>query len=90
MTATFRLRQDAVEWRRLDGEIVALDLRRSLYLSINRTGVALWEALAQGATNRRLEEILVAEHRIDRQTAARDVDAFLADLREQELLVEAA
>ena len=90
MTATLRLRQDAVEWRRLEGEIVALDLRRALYLSVNRTGVALWEALAQGATSRRLEEILVAEHGVDAQTASRDVAAFLADLHEHGLLAEAA
>jgi len=90
MTAAFRLEEDAVEWRRLEGEIVALDLRRSLYLCINSTGVALWESLAQGATSHRLEEILVAKHGVDAPTAARDVAAFLADLRQQGLLVEAA
>jgi len=90
VTATFRLRQEAVQWRRLEGEIVALDLQRALYLSVNRTGVALWESLARGATRDHLEEILVAEHGLGAQTAASDVDAFLVDLDEQGLLVQAA
>lgn len=90
MAAAFRLDEGAVQWSRLDGEIVALDLRRSLYLSINRTGVVLWESLAQGATPQRLEEILVAEHGVDAPTAVRDVAAFVADLQQQGLLAEAA
>lgn len=90
MTVAFRLRQDAVAWRRLEDEIVALDLRRALYLSLNRTGAALWQSLAGGATTHRLEQILVEEHGADAQTAARDVAAFVAELRQQGLLAEAA
>jgi len=89
MTVPLRLRQDGVAWRRLEGEIVALDLDRSLYLSVNTTGAALWQSLAQGATTQRLEQILIDEYGADPQTAARDVAAFIAALQQQGLLVEA-
>jgi hypothetical protein len=81
-----RLRSDALEWREVEGEIVALDLQGSSYFAVNRAGAALWEALAGGTTREDLVSKLVTEFGIDRDGAARDVDAFLAALAERELL----
>ena len=53
MTEPLRVRADALEWREVDGEIVALDLRRSVYLAINPSGALLWPALVEGASRRR-------------------------------------
>ena len=35
-----------LDWREVEGELVALDLRESRYLAVNRTGQVLWAALA--------------------------------------------
>ena len=40
-----RLRTDAVEWREVEGEIVALDLRDEMYLGVNGSGAVLWPLL---------------------------------------------
>ncbi len=80
MAERLRVRADALEWRELDGEIVALDLRHSLYLAINPSGAALWPALVDGASREQLVERLCAEWGISREAAEPDVDGFLSEL----------
>ena len=88
MPASLRVRADALEWREVEGEIVALDLRRSQYLAINPSGAALWPALLEGASREELVERLCAEAGIDREAAGPDVDAFLAQLADHDLLAD--
>jgi hypothetical protein len=86
MADRLRVRPDALEWREVEGEIIALDLRRSLYLGINRTGTALWPALVEGASRDELVERLGAECEISRETAESEVDDFLSELATHDLL----
>lgn len=83
-----RLVQDAVEWRRVEGEIVALDLRDSMYLSINASGTVLWPLLVDGTDQDTLVDELLDTYDIERPAAERDVDAFLSMLRERDLVTE--
>jgi Ca2+-binding RTX toxin-like protein len=83
MAERLRVRADALEWRTVEGEIVALDLRRSLYLAINPSGAAIWPALVEGASRDELVERLCAECEVNRQTAESDVDGFLSELASQ-------
>ncbi len=50
MNGFLRLRSDALAWREIEGQIVSVDLRGSVYLATNRTGAALWPALVEGTT----------------------------------------
>jgi hypothetical protein len=84
-----RLRSEQVAWREVEGEIVALDVGRSLYLSANRTGALLWPALAAGTTRDELVATLTAAFELDAATAGADVDAFVDALRREELLEQA-
>ena len=86
MSEVIKLNEAAVDWREVDGEIVVLDRRSAVYMAINRTGAALWDALVEGATAPALVERLVGRYGIAAEQAQRDVDAFVAALREQELL----
>ena len=88
MAQRLRVRPNALEWREVDGEIVALDLRRSLYLAINPSGTALWPALLEGASREELIEVLCTECGAPQETAVADVDGFLAELAEHDLLVD--
>ena len=76
-----RLRPEAVAWRNVEGEVVALDLARSEYLTVNATGRVLWDALADGATEQEIVRRIVASFAVDEATAAADVAALLAELR---------
>ena len=75
-----------MEWREVEGEVVAVDLRTSEYLAVNRSGAVIWQALADGATPGELAERLVAAFDVGRAVAARDVDEFLAILDARGLL----
>lgn len=82
----FQLRAEALEWREVEGQIVALDLRASRYFSVNRTGAAVWPALVAGANRDELCRTLTEEFGIVRKIAERDLDSFLTSLSERELL----
>ncbi len=90
MSDSIRLRGEQLEWREVDGEVLILDLSTSTYLAVNRTGAVLWEDLLKGSTHERLVSRLAEQFGIDEDTAVRDLDAFLSDFRERELLVDSA
>ena len=83
---TFKLRDDALHWRQIEDEVVAVDMNTAAYLGANPAGALLWGALAEGATKDELERLLVQQFSIDESQAAADVDAFLAQLDEAGLL----
>ncbi len=84
-----RLRQQGLEWRQVDDEVVALDLDTARYLATNRTGALLWDQLAAGATREALVARLMESWDLDEARAAADVDAFLAMLSDRGLLESA-
>ena len=82
----FRLRAEGLPWRLLEGEVVALDLDRSVYLTANASGALLWKVLARGAKRSELTRMLVETYELEPELADEHVDAFLADAAERELL----
>jgi hypothetical protein len=59
------LRTDDLTWREIDGEIVALEGRRSMYLSANSSGGMLWHMLARGASRDEPAAALATSYGID-------------------------
>jgi hypothetical protein len=86
MSQPIQIRPGVLEWRQVEGEIVALDLRTKTYLAVNRTGAALWPALVSGADREELLTRLEKGFSLSRDQASADLDAFLADLAGQDLL----
>jgi hypothetical protein len=84
---SLRLRTDELDWREVEGEIVALDLHASEYFAINRTGTLLWRTVARGASRVELVELLVREFGLTEAAAASDVDRFVTDLGRRRLVV---
>jgi hypothetical protein len=81
-----RLREDAVPWREVTGEVLALDIGSSSYLSANPAGTLLWKMLATGTTREELIRRLVEKFGIDVPRAGEDVDLFLRELDARDLL----
>ena len=81
-----RLRPGAVEWRAVEGEIVALDVPGSSYLAVNATGAALWPLLESGSTTQELAATLTSRYGISDEQSAHDVADFLQVLRGRGLL----
>jgi Coenzyme PQQ synthesis protein D (PqqD) len=83
-----RLRQTDLQWRSVEGEVVALDLIGSQYLGVTPSGAALWDMLAGGTSRDALIEHLATTYALERTVAAEHTDAFLDQLRAQDLLEE--
>jgi hypothetical protein len=86
MSERIQIRAGVIEWRDVEGEVVALDLRNKTYLAVNRTGAAIWPALVSGADRGELLVLLLENFSASQDEAAADLDAFLAELAEQDLL----
>lgn len=84
--ANFRLRSTDVAWSDIGSEIVILDLRSSRYFSASGTSALLVKMLAVGAERDDLVGRVLAEYDTTAETAAADIDAFLLELRERDLL----
>ena len=83
MSRHLTVRPEDLSWRRVDDEVVVLDLRSSRYFSLNGSGALLWEALVDGADEEALAAALVAQFGIDPARAAQDTGAFLDDCVER-------
>ena len=83
-----QLRQDGLSWHIAGDEVVILDLEGSVYLKLNGTGRVLWERLDHPASEDDLVRVLLDAYDIDKERATTDVAAFVADLRERELIAE--
>ena len=57
-------------------------------MSVNETGAFLWRMLENGAEKQELIDALLREYETDPQTAEKDVDAFLNELKDKKLVVE--
>jgi hypothetical protein len=72
---------DNVAWRVVEGEAVLVHAETSAYFGLNRTGTALWVALAGGArTAEELVQVLGAKDGAGLLQAREDVDVFLRSL----------
>ncbi len=81
-----RLRNEGLEWRAVEEEIVVLDVEDSVYLAANQTGAMLWKALAAGTTRAVLVALLIESFGITTDQAEVDVDRFLSQLTDRGLL----
>lgn len=81
-----RLQNSRVDWREVEGELIALARTESVYLAGNASAAILWRALADGTTETNLEALLVSTYGISSEAARADVAAFLADLGARGLL----
>jgi hypothetical protein len=81
-----RLRSEELAWRQVGEEIVALDIRANSYLSINHSGIVLWEMLAEGSTKATMTARMVSDFGVDEARAGSDVEEFVAMLAGRGLL----
>jgi coenzyme PQQ synthesis protein D (PqqD) len=80
------LRNESLDWRLVDGEIVALDLSNNTYFATNASGALIWSRLHDGATRMELVELLCMRYGLTTDDAERAVDAFTEQLAEKGLL----
>lgn len=73
-------------FRPLDEGGVILNVENGDYFRVNRTGRLIWEMIETGTDRESLTNDLVERYGLPSDTAAADVDEFLAELRKRSLL----
>jgi hypothetical protein len=84
----FRVRSDVVSTAVSESEAVLLSLDTSRYYSLNETGVAVWEALQNGASMSDLVAALCREFEVTTTEAESMLLEFLAELSTERLIEE--
>lgn len=79
--------------RNIAGDIVIVPvgetaLKYNGMITTTRTGAVIWQALEKDCSREALIDLLLERFEVDGDTAARDVDAFLEQLRNAGLLDE--
>jgi hypothetical protein len=72
--------------QRTGEEMIVVHLGTSCVYDLNRTSTRLWEMLTEGRPRHEAEAELLREFAVDAGALAREVDATLAHLTEQDLL----
>jgi hypothetical protein len=72
--------------REVDGELVMLDPRQSMYFALDSIGRRIWELLEQPRQVDALCRVLVEEFDAPAETCRADVVAFLAQLADADLV----
>ncbi len=82
--------KDGFLLREVAGQAVVLptgsDLDLNMMITLNDTGKFLWEHLQEETDTDGLVEALLSEYDVDRETAQKSVEAFVAKLKSHELL----
>jgi hypothetical protein len=81
-----KLRSEGLTWQEIDGELVILDLKSSVYLTTNAAGAVLAGMLTDERTMDELSDALVDRFGIEDDVARRDTEAFVNQLRDKRLL----
>lgn len=84
-----RLKSEGVTWQDVDGQVVILDLRSSLYLELNASASLLYLQLADGTEREQLISMLQTTYGLEREAALQDVEAFIRSMQQHDLLTEA-
>ena len=72
----------------VQGEAVLLDTRRGMYYTLNPTGAAVWDLLAEPRSLAELRTALLERFEVDAETLSGDLGPLLDELRRHGLIDE--
>ncbi len=75
-----------VVWRRLEDEVVLVQLRTNRIYSLNQSAARAWELLSDGADRGEIERTLLDEFDVELVEARRSLDDLLQQLSAAELI----
>jgi hypothetical protein len=81
-------RSDTAMARRVDDEIVILDIESGQFFAINDVGAFIWDLLEAEVTIEELADAVAAEYGVDTETASGDVDELVKQLVDADLVTE--
>ncbi len=79
-------RSDSAMARRVDDELVILDVSSGRYFGLNDVGAFIWEQLEHDCSSDDLVDAVVAEYSIDPRQASTDVNKLIEQLVDRGLV----
>jgi len=83
---TYRVREEEVAAKVMDGEAIIINLTSGVYYSLDGVGCAVWERLAAGMRPSEICRLLAEQYRISTDAVQKDVGQLLAQLQEENLI----
>src|SRR4029450_3389348 len=71
--------------RRLGDEVVLVDLRTNRIFALSPTGARFWELLSEGKSRPEIEEQLLREYEVARETVSAEIDSLVRALEDERL-----
>jgi len=84
-TAQIRPNPD-VAWRRVEDEVVLVNLKTNRIYNLNRTASRFWELLNEGLQRETLERKMLEEFDVDESHLRREIDALIGELSSEGLV----
>lgn len=75
-----------IAWRRVEEEVVLLDLNTSVYYSLNSVAARMWELLAESRGVEEMARQVAVEFEEDPAQVSKDAAEFVQDLSRQKLV----
>jgi len=73
----------------MDGEVIAIHLGTGMYYSLRGSAAVLWGALDEPNDVAGMAAVLTGQFEVSAEQAGKEVEAFLARLREEQMVVVA-
>lgn len=81
------IRSERIHWRRLDDEVVLLDLDSGIYSTLNAVGAIIWDRCDGTISVAEIIEEIASEFDVAEEVAQRDTLEFLHDLVERDFVL---
>lgn len=78
-----------VAWRKVDDEVVILDLETSVYYSLNETASDIWELIGKGLSEEDIAEEVADRYGQKPASVKKDVNALVKKLKKEKLITNA-
>ena len=82
----FALNQPPNIYETIEGEVMVINLESGVYYSITGAGAVAWPLLIAGATADEIGASLAPRYDVDRPRLMREIDAFIASVRAENLV----
>jgi Coenzyme PQQ synthesis protein D (PqqD) len=78
---------DQVQFNRVEGQIVLLDLKRGFFYSLDEVGSTIWEAVAKQGTVEAAVTAVLSSYEVDEKVATEDASRMIELWKTEGLLL---
>lgn len=78
--------KNRILWRKVEDEVVILDIDSGYYYTLSETGVIIWEMLVDGKSPDEISSRIAEDYDVDKARAQADIKGILKNLEAENLV----